>query len=59
MMKQENITVGCLLPICTNCTCFNSHQMSALVVGEGAGMNKFEQVSSDGCQLSLAGAGGP
>ena len=53
MMKQENIPVGCGLPTCTNCTCFNSHQMSALVVEEGAGMNKFRQVSSDGHQMSL------
>ena len=25
------IPVGCLPPACTNCACFNSHQMSALV----------------------------
>ena len=59
MMKQESIPVGCVLPTCTNCTCFNSHQMSALVVGEDAGMNKFEQVSGDDYQMSIAGAGGP
>ena len=34
-MKQEIIPVGCVLPICAESTCFNSHQMSALVGGGG------------------------
>ena len=44
--KQECIPVGCV-------ACFCDHQMSVLV-GEGVGP-KFEQVSSDGHQMSLAG----
>ena len=31
---QESIPVECVLPACVDHTCFNSHQMSALV-GEG------------------------
>ena len=39
--------------------CFNNHQMSALVAG-GPIMNKLEQVSSDGHQMSLVeGKWGP
>ena len=37
--------------------CFNNHQMSAPVVG-GPEVNKFDQVSSDGQQMSLAGGQG-
>ena len=55
---NKNIPVRCIPPICTDHTCFNGHQMSALVgVLE---VNKFEQVSSDGYQMSIArGLGGP
>ena len=51
--KQESIPVGCVLPTCANCTCFSSHQVSEVV--EGPEVNRFEQVSSDGCQMSLVG----
>ena len=37
---------------CTNCTCFNSHQISAR--GD-PGVNMFGQVSRDGHGMSLAG----
>ena len=55
---QESIPVGCMPPACDDCTCFNSHQMSAPWVG-GPVVNNFEQVSSDGHQMSPAGHGGP
>ena len=37
-------------------TCFGGHQMSVLVGGPQ--INKFEEVCSDGCQVSLVGAWG-
>ena len=45
-LLKESIPVGCVLPACTNRTCFNSQQVSALV-GGGSEVNKFEQVSSN------------
>ena len=33
MQKQESIPIRCVLPTCADHTCFNSHQMSALVEG--------------------------
>ena len=33
LYSQESIPVGCVLPACTNCMCFNRHQMSAPWVG--------------------------
>ena len=55
-IPKESIQVGCVPPICADGTCFNSHQILALV-GEGGSywLNKFEQVSSEGHQMSLAG----
>ena len=55
--KQDSIPVGCIPPTCDDCTCFNSHQMSAPWVG-GPVVNNFEQVSSDGHQMSPAEHGG-
>ena len=49
--QQESILVGCVLPTCTDRTCLNSHQMSSQL----GKVNKLEQVSSEGHQMSLAG----
>ena len=49
---QESIPVECVLPACVDHTCFNSHQMSALVGGVPE-VNEIEQVSTDGHQMSL------
>ena len=51
--RQESIPVGCILNVCVDYTCFNGHQMSAL--WGAPKVNKFEKVSSDGHQMSLAG----
>ena len=40
-----------------NCACFGDHQMTVLVGGGGPQVNKFEQISSYGYQMSLAGDG--
>ena len=50
--KQESIPVGWVIPACADRNCFNSHQMT---VAGGPQVNKFEQVSSGGHQMSLAG----
>ena len=47
---QQSIPVGCDPLSCTNCMWFNSHQVSAL---SGLEVNKIEQASSDGHQMSL------
>ena len=51
---QESIVVGCVPSTCADRTCFDSHQMSATGGGHPE-VNKFEQVSSDGHQMSQAG----
>ena len=48
--QRESILVGCVLPTCTDRTCLN-RQMSALV----GKVNKLEQISSEGHQMSPAG----
>ena len=53
MFQQESIPVGCVPPTCADHTFFTTrcqHQW-----GRGPEVNKFEQVSSDGYQMSLAG----
>ena len=52
--QQESIPVGCVPTTCADCTCFNSHHQM-LLMGRGPQMNKFEQVSSDHHQISVAG----
>ena len=52
--EQESIPGGCVLPACADRMCFNNDQMSA-PVGVRPEVNKFEQFSSDGHQMSLAG----
>ena len=54
---QESIPVGCILPACANCTCFNSHQMSA------PGVVSWSELSSKGLQwwpadVTSSGKGG-
>ena len=68
--QEKDIPVGCVPPACADCAdSFNGHQMLLLGGGHlptrtGVGpvqwglMNKFEQVSSDGWQMSLAGGQG-
>ena len=57
-LEQENISVGCAPPTC-HYTSFGDHQMSVQVEGDPQ-VNKFEKISSDGHQMSLARAkGGP
>ena len=52
---QESIPVGCVPPACADYNSFNSHQMSLWwPLYSGGLMTKFEQVSSDGHQMSLA-----
>ena len=41
-------------PACADCDSFNHHQMSALI-GRVLEVDKFEQVSGGGHQISLAG----
>ena len=53
--RQESIPVGYILSACADYMCFNSLNMSALVGGGGAEVNKCEQVSSVGHRTSLAG----
>ena len=55
MSRQESIPVGCVLS--ASITFFNDHQMSLLREGpvQRGLVNKFEQVSIDGHQMSLAG----
>ena len=46
--------VDCVLrPACTHSMCFNSHQMSGFVCVDPE-VNKFEQIFSNGHQMSLA-----
>ena len=46
---RKHFQVGCVPTACVDCMCFNSHQMSALLVGGG-----FEWVFIDGHQMSVA-----
>ena len=56
MQIQESIPVGCVPPACADCNAFKSHQISVMGwEGGGPQVNKFEQVSSGGLQMSLAG----
>ena len=57
MSRQESIPVGCVLS--ASITFFNDHQMSLLREGpvQRGLVNKFEQVSIDGHQMSLVGRG--
>ena len=48
--KQESISVGCIMPTC--------HLYVLLWPSDVSPMNKFEQVSSNGHQMSLAGGWG-
>ena len=50
-IKQESTPVGCVPPAHAYHTCFNSQKMPALCGGPQ--VNKFQQVSSDGHQMSL------
>ena len=57
---QESLSVGCVLPA-TNRMCFGSHQMSVPVESGsywGPQVNNFEQISSKGHNMSLAGGQG-
>ena len=47
----------CVLSACIDCNYFNSHQMSVPVGWVSSKVNKFEQVSSGGHQMSLVGQG--